>query len=125
MSSKKVKIRSVAQKKVKVRPRTGPKTVETTSNIVEEVYVPVEKPKKTSPYMSQFEYCALISARVAQLTSRSPEWNTPKIPIEDYDPLVIATKEVRQKLVSLVVRRKLPDGSYEDWPIKDMIFPRI
>jgi DNA-directed RNA polymerase subunit K/omega len=94
--------------------------------IAEEEYVPTETTKKTSPYMSSFEYCSLISARIAQLTSRSTEWNTPKIPIEDsYDPLVIATKEVRLRLVSLVVRRKLLDGTKEDWLLKDMIFPRI
>jgi len=115
--------------------KTKPKTksvkplVEVSSEpITEEEYVPTEVEKKTSPYMSHFEYCALISARVAQLTSRSLEWNMPKIPIspsESYDPLIIATKEINQRLVSLVVRRKLPDGTTEDWLLKDLIFPRI
>lgn len=95
-------------------------------DVVEEEFVQPKIPKRTQPHMSPYEYCALISARVAQLTSRSTEWNMPKVPIDgNYDPLIIATKEVNLRLVSLVVRRKLPDGSTEDWSLKDMIFPRI
>lgn len=98
------------------------------SDIIEEEFSYCEQEKRTTPYMSQYEYCALISARIAQLTSRSAEWNIPKIKLEtssDYDPLKIATKEVQARLVSLVIRRKLPDGTTEDWSLKDMIFPRI
>lgn len=98
------------------------------SDIVEEEFSYCEQEKRTTPYMSQYEYCALISARIAQLTSRSAEWNVPKIKLEtpdDYDPLKIATKEVQACLVSLVIRRRLPDGTTEDWLLKDMIFPRI
>ena len=115
--------------KTKARqPKTKTDVPVSSETIVEEEYVPTKEQKKTSPYMSQYEYCSLVSARVAQLTSRSLEWNMPKIPItspEDFDPLVIATKEVQQRLVSLVVRRKLPDGSTEDWLLGDLIFPRM
>lgn len=34
---------------------------------------------------------------------------------EDTDPLEIAKKELAQKKIPLIVRRFLPDGSYEDW----------
>ena len=37
------------------------------------------------------------------------------------DPLQIAMKELRAGKVPLIVRRYLPDGSYEDWPLKDLI----
>jgi hypothetical protein len=33
----------------------------------------------------------------------------------DTDPLEIARKELAQKKIPLIVRRFLPDGSYEDW----------
>lgn len=33
----------------------------------------------------------------------------------DYDPLEIAKKELAQKKIPLIIRRFLPDGSYEDW----------
>lgn len=124
-------VKSLAVKPGTSKPsvKKAPAVTEYTSEtIAEEEYVPSEVTKRTPPYMSQYEYCALISARAAQLTSRSPEWNMPKIPIEEvgsYDPLVIATEEIKRRLVSLVVRRKLPDGTTEDYLLKDMIFPRI
>jgi DNA-directed RNA polymerase I, II, and III subunit RPABC2 len=37
------------------------------------------------------------------------------------DPLVIAMKELREKKISLIVRRYLPDQTYEDWEAKDLI----
>ena len=95
--------------------------------ISEEEYVaPKPKAKKTSPYMSVYEYCSLISARAVQIGVSSE--NEPRVPLltpEDYDPLVIATREVHANLATLIIRRRLPDGSTEDWMPKDMIFPRI
>ena len=37
------------------------------------------------------------------------------------DPLEIATKELREKKLPMIVRRYLPDGSYEDWSIEELI----
>lgn len=37
------------------------------------------------------------------------------------DPLVIAMKELREKKIPLIVRRFLPDGTYEDWHVKELI----
>ncbi|KAH8046410.1 DNA-directed 5'-3' RNA polymerase [Aureococcus anophagefferens] len=37
------------------------------------------------------------------------------------DPLKIANKELRERKIPLIIRRYLPDGSYEDWPIRDLI----
>lgn len=37
------------------------------------------------------------------------------------DPLQIAMKELAQRKVPLVIRRYLPDGSYEDWGCDELI----
>lgn len=39
------------------------------------------------------------------------------VPLEpnESDPLEIAMKELAQKKIPLIVRRYLPDGSFEDW----------
>lgn len=37
------------------------------------------------------------------------------------DPLQIAMKELSQKKIPLLVRRYLPDGSYEDWSVSELI----
>ena len=77
--------------------------------------------------MSVYEYAALISARAAQLSNRF-EKCYPKISLtnsNEYDPIFIATQEVREKLVSLIVRRQLPDGTTEDWLLEELEIPRI
>ncbi|KAM9892086.1 hypothetical protein OXX69_012123, partial [Metschnikowia pulcherrima] len=37
------------------------------------------------------------------------------------DPLQIAMKELAQRKIPLVLRRYLPDGSYEDWGCDELI----
>lgn len=37
------------------------------------------------------------------------------------DALVIAMKELREKKIPLIVRRFLPDQTFEDWDVKDLI----
>ena len=36
------------------------------------------------------------------------------------DPLQIATKELRERKIPLVIRRYLPDNSYEDWAVDEL-----
>ena len=40
---------------------------------------------------------------------------------DETDPLKIAMKELQERKVPIIIRRYLPDGSYEDWKIKDLI----
>ena len=98
-------------------------------DILEEEYVPVIEKRKTSPYMSQYELSALILARVLQLSSPSGSPLIPMSEIDNFDPLVIATKEVYARLPPLVIRRTLNDGSTEDWLLTDknnvLEFPRM
>ncbi|KAJ1915082.1 hypothetical protein H4219_004510 [Mycoemilia scoparia] len=37
------------------------------------------------------------------------------------DPFEIAQKELREKKIPFTIRRYLPDGSYEDWKVQDLI----
>jgi DNA-directed RNA polymerase I, II, and III subunit RPABC2 len=39
------------------------------------------------------------------------------------DPLEIAYKELREKKIPFTIRRYLPDGSYEDWGLDELIIP--
>lgn len=87
--------------------------------VPEEEFVPTKEEKKTNPYMTPYEYTALIDARACQIGVGEK----PKIETDDYNPLRIATEEVNKQLVSLVVRRHLPDATTEDWKVKDLILP--
>ena len=37
------------------------------------------------------------------------------------DPLKIANMELTQRKIPIIIRRYLPDGSHEDWPIKELL----
>ncbi|KAJ6417717.1 hypothetical protein OIU84_001154 [Salix udensis] len=37
------------------------------------------------------------------------------------DPLEIAMKELRERKIPFTIRRYLPDGSYEDWGVDELI----
>lgn len=44
------------------------------------------------------------------------------VPLEgESDPLIIAMKELAANKIPLVVRRFLPDGSYEDWLVSELL----
>eukprot|EP00450_Noctiluca_scintillans_P003231 CAMPEP_0194507020 /NCGR_PEP_ID=MMETSP0253-20130528/35861_1 /TAXON_ID=2966 /ORGANISM="Noctiluca scintillans" /LENGTH=53 /DNA_ID=CAMNT_0039349833 /DNA_START=71 /DNA_END=232 /DNA_ORIENTATION=+ len=37
------------------------------------------------------------------------------------DPLLIAEKELLERVIPFVVRRYLPDNTYEDWKISELL----
>ena len=37
------------------------------------------------------------------------------------DPLKIAEKELQERKIPFIIRRYLPDGSYEDWKISELV----
>lgn len=55
--------------------------------------------------------------------NRHTRMNAPVlVPVENAtDPLEIAILELNAKLVPLVIRRFLPDGSFEDWACSELI----
>jgi DNA-directed RNA polymerase I, II, and III subunit RPABC2 len=42
-------------------------------------------------------------------------------PEGETDPLQIALKELREQKIPLIIRRYLPDGSFEDWAIDELV----
>ena len=61
------------------------------------------------------------SARASQYYPRS--YNAPPMvdPRDETDPLKIAMMELKENKIPLIVRRYLPDGSYEDWAANELI----
>ena len=37
------------------------------------------------------------------------------------DPIRIAMMELKANKIPFIVRRHMPDGSYEDWPVKELV----
>ncbi|KAJ1857130.1 DNA-directed RNA polymerases I, II, and III subunit RPABC2 [Coemansia sp. RSA 1822] len=72
----------------------------------------------TTPYMTKYERARILGARALQISMNAP------VMVEldgESDPYVIALKELRSKKIPFVIRRYLPDGSYEDWRVTELI----
>lgn len=76
----------------------------------------------TLPRMTKYEKAHIIGVRASQLSAGA----TPFIDIEnETNPLTIATKELYEKKIPFIVRRKLPDQTYEDWKIEELKIPGL
>lgn len=72
----------------------------------------------TSRFMTKYERARILGTRALQISMNAPVM----VDIEGLtDPLRIAEKELEHKKIPLIVRRYLPDRTYEDWPITDLI----
>ncbi|KAJ2457431.1 DNA-directed RNA polymerases I, II, and III subunit RPABC2 [Coemansia sp. RSA 2424] len=72
----------------------------------------------TTPYMTKYERARILGARALQISMNAP------VMVEldgDSDPYDIALKELRAKKIPFVIRRYLPDASYEDWRVTELI----
>jgi DNA-directed RNA polymerase I, II, and III subunit RPABC2 len=72
--------------------------------------------KITYPYITKYEKTRLLGVRATQISMNSPVMvDTNGLT----DPLKIALKEFEEKKIPLIIRRRLPDGTYEDWRLTD------
>ncbi|OLY80625.1 DNA-directed RNA polymerases I, II, and III subunit RPABC2 [Smittium mucronatum] len=72
----------------------------------------------TTPYMTKYERARILGTRALQLSLSAP------VMVEldgESDPLEIAAKELREKKIPLIIRRYLPNGTFEDWRVQDLI----
>ena len=82
-----------------------------------ELAIPKDK-RTTTPYMTKYERARILGTRALQISLNAPVL----VDIEgETDPLQIAMKELAQRKIPLVIRRYLPDGSYEDWGCDELI----
>merc|ERR1712146_176631 len=72
----------------------------------------------TTKYMTKYERARVLGTRALQISMNAPIMVNPE---GETDPLKIATKELLAKKIPILVRRHLPDGSFEDWSIDDLI----
>ncbi|XP_018013022.1 DNA-directed RNA polymerases I, II, and III subunit RPABC2 [Hyalella azteca] len=72
----------------------------------------------TTSYMTKYERARVLGTRALQIAMCAPVM----VELEsESDPLQIAAKELREQKIPLIIRRYLPDGSYEDWKIDELI----
>nr|CAG4642966.1 EOG090X0MJU [Evadne anonyx] len=72
----------------------------------------------TTPYMTKYERARVLGTRALQIAMCAPVM----VELEgETDPLQIAMKELKQRKIPIIIRRYLPDGSYEDWGIEELL----
>jgi len=77
-----------------------------------------DKPRKTTKYMTKYERARVLGTRALQISMNAPVM----VNLEgETDPLEIAMKELRERKIPFTIRRYLPDGSYEDWGVDELI----
>jgi DNA-directed RNA polymerase I, II, and III subunit RPABC2 len=72
----------------------------------------------TLPYLTKYEKARMLGARALQISMGAPIL----INLEgETDSLEIALKELKNRIIPIVIRRYLPCGNYEDWEIDEMV----
>merc|ERR1712123_179057 len=72
----------------------------------------------TLPYMTKYERARVLGTRALQIAMCAPVM----VELEgETDPLQIAMKELKLRKIPIIIRRYMPDGSYEDWKIEELI----
>ncbi|VDB86628.1 unnamed protein product [Peniophora sp. CBMAI 1063] len=83
--------------------------------------VPERQPNKeriTTPYLTKYERARILGTRALQISMNAPIL----VPLDgETDALQIAIKELSQRKIPLIIRRYLPDGSFEDWRVSELI----
>jgi len=89
------------------------------NNEVKKIYNKDFIPIKTPKYMTLFEYTAIIGKRASQIQDNAP------ILINDYNAddssIIIAKKELKKGVIPFIIRRPLPDDTFEDVRISNLI----
>ena len=75
--------------------------------------------RSTTCYLTKYERARILGTRALQISKNAPIL----VDLEpgDTDPLKIAEKELLAKKIPFIIRRYLPDGSYEDWKVSELI----
>ena len=81
--------------------------------------IPKEQ-RQTTPFLTKYEKARIIGARALQISKNSPILISNEQRGDETDPILIAEIELREKKIPFIIRRYLPDGSFEDWPVRDL-----
>mmetsp|Transcript_25045 Transcript_25045/g.57876 ORF Transcript_25045/g.57876 Transcript_25045/m.57876 type:complete len:153 (-) Transcript_25045:355-813(-) len=79
--------------------------------------VPISE-RITTRYLTKYERARILGTRALQISMNAPVM----VDLDGMtDALSIAAKELRERVIPIVIRRYLPDGSYEDWKVDELI----
>jgi DNA-directed RNA polymerase I, II, and III subunit RPABC2 len=88
--------------------------------VIRDAYPPTADAGHTTyPFLTMYEKTKVLSLRAAQLAKGAPAF----IDVPDYltDVYEIARAELEAKRLPYILKRQLPDGSYEYWRLADLM----
>lgn len=72
---------------------------------------------KSLPILTKYEKAKIIGTRAAQISSGSPIF----VDVSGLsNPLEMAEKELKEGKTPLIIRRKMPDGTFETFKVSDL-----
>ena len=74
--------------------------------------------RTTSKFMTKYEKARVLGTRALQISMNAPVFVDVS---SKTDPLEIAMMELKAGKIPFIIRRRLPNGSYEDWKVKELI----
>ena len=79
----------------------------------------VDPNHKSQPFLSQYEKTRILGFRTNQLAQGSRAFVT--VPDHIVNTLDIAKMELEQRRLPFIVKRPMPDGSFEYWRLSDLM----
>jgi DNA-directed RNA polymerase I, II, and III subunit RPABC2 len=76
--------------------------------------------RKTTKYLTKYERARILGTRALQISAGAPIF-VRLDQLKQNDPLDIANEELRQGLLPISIRRELPDGTFEDWQMRELV----
>jgi DNA-directed RNA polymerase I, II, and III subunit RPABC2 len=73
--------------------------------------------KITIPVLTRFEQARIIGKRAMQISKGSPAL----VEVGNLEnPVDIAKKELKERKIPFIIRRPLPNGTFEDWRLDEL-----
>jgi DNA-directed RNA polymerase I, II, and III subunit RPABC2 len=88
----------------------------------EDVIAKTDSPRASDPYFTKYEYTTLLACRAQQIADGA----LPLVSITEFntnDPKLIwkiAEREILERKLPYIVRRKLPSGNVEFWSVAEL-----
>jgi len=75
------------------------------------------------PKLTRFERARIVGARSLQISLGAPM--LAPLPDDVVDPIDVAVVELNEKVLPMTIRRTLPEGSFQDIPLMDLLKTRV
>lgn len=69
------------------------------------------------PFLTKYERARILGTRALQISKNADLLVDPGA---ETDPYKIAEMELQERKIPFIIRRYMPDGSYEDWKVSEL-----